>query len=121
VSILLKKKLASLLLLLSEFKKLQKMLTVSTILLLIKCGLYYSVCPTVTIDTQFPRPQALAQPYRYYADTRDKASKDRLNTVDDRYNVEVSFCWLFTTICPKGVHPALGIQLPRGHILIFKE
>jgi succinate dehydrogenase / fumarate reductase iron-sulfur subunit len=37
----------------------------------IKCGLCYSACPTVGTDVNFPGPQALAQQYRYFADTRE--------------------------------------------------
>ena len=47
----------------------------------IKCGLCYSACPTVATDTKFPGPQALSQAYRYYADTRDNDTKERLNIV----------------------------------------
>jgi succinate dehydrogenase / fumarate reductase iron-sulfur subunit len=38
----------------------------------IKCGLCNSACPTMATDSSFIGPQALAQAYRYVADTRDK-------------------------------------------------
>jgi succinate dehydrogenase / fumarate reductase, iron-sulfur subunit len=83
----------------------------------IKCGLCYSACPTVATDTKFPGPQALAQLYRYYADSRD-AGNDRLNIVDDRHGLwRCHFAGSCSKVCPKGVDPALGIQLLRSYML----
>ena len=53
----------------------------------IKCGLCYSACPTVATDTKFPGPQALSQAYRYSADNRDNAGRERQNIVDDRHGI----------------------------------
>ncbi len=83
----------------------------------IKCGLCYSACPTVGTDLRFPGPQALAQLYRYYADTRDE-SKKRLDIVDDRHGIwRCHFAGSCSKVCPKGVDPALGIQLLRSYML----
>lgn len=83
----------------------------------IKCGLCYSACPTVGTDLRFPGPQALAQLYRYYADTRDE-SKNRLNIVDDRHGIwRCHFAGSCSKVCPKGVDPALGIQMLRSYML----
>jgi len=83
----------------------------------IKCGLCYSACPTVGTDLKFPGPQALAQMYRYYADTRDE-SKHRLDIVDDRHGIwRCHFAGSCSKVCPKGVDPALGIQLLRSYML----
>jgi len=88
----------------------------------IKCGLCYSACPTVATDTKFPGPQALAQAYRYFADSRDSAGKQRLNIVDDRHGIwRCHFAGSCSSVCPKGVDPALGIQLLRGHLLGFSK
>lgn len=88
----------------------------------IKCGLCYSACPTVATDTKFPGPQALAQAYRYFIDNRDTASKDRMNRVDDRHGIwRCHFAGSCSAVCPKGVDPALGIQLLRGHLLGFSK
>lgn len=88
----------------------------------IKCGLCYSACPTVAMDTKFPGPQALAQAYRYFADNRDTASKERLDLVDDRHGIfRCHFAGSCSVVCPKGVDPALGIQLLRGHLLGFSS
>src|ERR671931_1664808 len=88
----------------------------------IKCGLCYSACPTVATDTKFPGPQALAQAYRYYVDTRDNTANERLNIVDDRHGIwRCHFAGSCSAVCPKGVDPALGIQLLRGHLLGFSK
>lgn len=83
----------------------------------IKCGLCYSACPTVGTDLKFPGPQALAQLYRYFADTRDE-TKNRLDIVDDRHGIwRCHFAGSCSKVCPKGVDPALGIQLLRSYML----
>jgi len=88
----------------------------------IKCGLCYSACPTVATDTKFPGPQALSQAYRYFSDSRDSAIKDRLNIVDGRHGIwRCHFAGSCSSVCPKGVDPALGIQLLRGHLLGFSK
>jgi succinate dehydrogenase / fumarate reductase iron-sulfur subunit len=86
----------------------------------IKCGLCYSACPTVATDTKFPGPQALSQAYRYFADNRDEESKQRMEDVDHRHGIwRCHFAGSCSSVCPKGVDPALGIQLLRGHLLGF--
>jgi succinate dehydrogenase / fumarate reductase iron-sulfur subunit len=88
----------------------------------IKCGLCYSACPTVATDTKFPGPQALAQAYRYFADSRDDANQQRIGRIDDRHGIwRCHFAGSCSVVCPKGVDPALGIQLLRGHILGFAK
>ena len=84
----------------------------------IKCGLCYSACPSVGPDTKFPGPQALAQAYRYFADSRDTATKERLDTVDNRHGIwRCHFAGSCSVVCPKGVDPALGIQLLKRHLM----
>jgi succinate dehydrogenase iron-sulfur subunit len=84
----------------------------------IKCGLCYSACPSVGTDTKFPGPQALAQAYRYCADSRDTATKERLDIVDNRHGIwRCHFAGSCSVVCPKGVDPALGIQLLKSHLM----
>jgi succinate dehydrogenase / fumarate reductase iron-sulfur subunit len=84
----------------------------------IKCGLCYSACPTVATDTKFPGPQALAQAYRYFADNRDGSAQKRLDIVDDKHGVwRCHFAGSCSMVCPKGVDPALGIQMLRSHLM----
>lgn len=86
----------------------------------IKCGLCYSACPTVATDTKFPGPQALTQAYRYLADNRDNSAKKRLNLVDTNHGVwRCHFAGSCSYVCPKGVDPALGIALLKGHLLSY--
>ncbi len=84
----------------------------------IKCGLCYAACPTVATDRLFPGPQALAQMYRYLIDSRDRGMDERLRIVDDRHEVwRCHFAGSCSSVCPKGVDPALGIQLLRAYLL----
>lgn len=88
----------------------------------IKCGLCYSACPSVGSDTKFPGPQALAQAYRYYADNRDDATQSRLDIVDNKHGIwRCHFAGSCSVVCPKGVDPALGIQLLRGHLVSISK
>lgn len=84
----------------------------------IKCGLCYAACPTTATDKEFPGPQALAQMYRYFIDTRDQGNKKRLEIIDNRHGIwRCHFAGSCSTVCPKGVDPALGIQLLRSYLL----
>jgi succinate dehydrogenase / fumarate reductase iron-sulfur subunit len=84
----------------------------------IKCGLCYSACPTVATDSKFPGPQALSQAYRYLADTRDDGSSKRFRIIDERHGIwRCHFAGSCSHVCPKGVDPALGIQLLKGHLM----
>lgn len=88
----------------------------------IKCGLCYSACPVVATDKKFPGPQALAQMYRYFIDNRDQAADERLKIVDDRHGVwRCHYAGSCSKVCPKGVDPALGIQLLRGYMMGFSK
>jgi len=78
----------------------------------IKCGLCLAACPTVATDRLFPGPQALAQCYRYCGDSRDDGAKERFPTVDQARGMwRCHFAGACSEACPKGVDPALAIQL----------
>lgn len=86
----------------------------------IKCGLCNSACPTMATDKSFLGPQGLAQAYRYTADNRDKGKKDRLKIVDQSHGIwRCHFSGSCSHVCPKGVDPAMAIQLLRGYLLGF--
>ncbi len=88
----------------------------------IKCGLCNSACPTMATDSSFVGPQALAQAYRYVADNRDKGKDDRLKIIDDSHGIfRCHFAGSCSQVCPKGVDPAMGIQLLRGYLLGFRD
>ncbi len=84
----------------------------------IKCGLCYAACPVAATDKEFPGPQALAQLYRYYADSRDQAGEARLRIADNSHGIwRCHFAASCSYVCPKGVDPALAIQLLRRAVL----
>ena len=88
----------------------------------IKCGLCNSACPTMATDSSFVGPQALAQAYRYVADSRDKGKDNRLQILDDSHGIwRCHFAGSCSQVCPKGVDPAMGIQLLRGYMLGFRS
>jgi len=88
----------------------------------IKCGLCNSACPTMATDSSFVGPQALAQAYRYVADSRDKGKDQRLKIIDDSHGIwRCHFAGSCSQVCPKGVDPAMGIQLLRGYMLGFRS
>ena len=85
----------------------------------IRCGLCYAACPVAATDRNFPGPMALAQLYRYYADTRDEGRSERLKVVDNVHGIwRCHFADSCSQVCPKGVDPALAIQLLRRELLI---
>ncbi|MEM2237327.1 MAG: succinate dehydrogenase iron-sulfur subunit [Candidatus Caldarchaeum sp.] len=85
----------------------------------IKCGLCYAACPVVATDKHFLGPQALAQLYRYLADSRDEGGRDRLASVADGHSLlRCHFAASCSQVCPKGVDPALAIQLLRREVLL---
>ena len=87
----------------------------------IKCGLCNSACPTMATDSSFVGPQALAQAYRYVADSRDRGRDSRLKVIDESHGIwRCHFAGSCSQVCPKGVDPAMGIQLLRGYLLGFK-
>ena len=47
----------------------------------IACGCCYYACESVRANKEFLGPQALAKAYRFTADKRDEAKKERLSFV----------------------------------------
>lgn len=88
----------------------------------IKCGLCNSACPTMATDKSFLGPQALGQAYRYVADSRDDGKKRRLKVIDESHGIwRCHFAGSCSQVCPKGVDPAMGIQMLRGYLLGFRK
>jgi succinate dehydrogenase iron-sulfur subunit len=88
----------------------------------IKCGLCSSSCPTSSTDRRFPGPQALAQAYRSVGDVRDEGGEERLDLVDAEHGVwRCHFAGTCSAVCPKGVDPALGIQLLKRHVMAARS
>lgn len=78
----------------------------------IKCGICVAACPTAASDPQFLGPQALGQCYRYCADSRDAGDGSRLEVADGNHGAwRCHLAGACSEACPKGVDPALAIQL----------
>jgi len=78
----------------------------------IECGLCVDACPVSNTNVHFIGPQALSQAYRYNADSRDQGERQRLeamDTMDGLWGCE--YAGACSQVCPKGVDPALSIQL----------
>ena len=60
-------------------------------------------------------PAGLLQAYRFIADSRDQATSERLDDLEDPYRLfrcrSILNC---TDVCPKGLNPALAISQIRG-------
>lgn len=84
----------------------------------IKCGICISACPTSATDELFLSPQALAQCYRYCADTRDDGEQERLPLIDSENGIwHCHLAGACSDACPKGVDPALAIQLLKRRLV----
>jgi succinate dehydrogenase / fumarate reductase, iron-sulfur subunit len=78
----------------------------------VKCGICVAACPTSASDVLFLGPQALAQCYHYSADTRDGGSSERFDMAAGSHGAfRCHLAGACSEACPKGVDPALGIQL----------
>lgn len=78
----------------------------------IKCGICVAACPTSASDELFLGPQVLGQCYHYCADTRDGGAKERLEIADKNHGAwNCHLAGACSEACPKGVDPALAIQL----------
>lgn len=77
----------------------------------IKCGLCLDACPVVNTNTSFVGPQALAQAHKLITDSRDEGNSKRLAIVDTKEGIwACEFIGACSSVCPKGVDPALAIQ-----------
>lgn len=83
----------------------------------IKCGICIAACPTSASDKLFLGPEALAQCYRYCADSRDNGQQERLRLVDTDHGVwHCHLAGACSEACPKGLDPALAIQLLKRRL-----
>ncbi|TDA69661.1 MAG: succinate dehydrogenase iron-sulfur subunit [Clostridia bacterium] len=84
-----------------------------------KCGLCLAACPTAATDRNFLGPQALGQAYRYCADSRDDGLAERVKEIDHAHGVwRCHLAGACSEACPKGVDPALGIQLLKRQVVL---
>jgi succinate dehydrogenase / fumarate reductase iron-sulfur subunit len=84
----------------------------------IKCGICVAACPTSASDKKFLGPQALAQCYRYCADSRDEGFEERVSSVDSEHGIwHCHFAGACSEACPKGLDPGLAIQLMKRRLV----
>ncbi|HLE46206.1 MAG TPA: succinate dehydrogenase iron-sulfur subunit [Thermoplasmata archaeon] len=84
----------------------------------IMCGLCDAACPVVAMDREYLGPQALAQAYRFLADSRDQGWEERMEAVDAPHGCfRCELAGSCSTVCPKGVDPDLGTQLLKRAVL----
>ncbi len=84
----------------------------------IKCGICVAACPTSASDSEFLGPQALAQCYRYCADSRDEGAEERVASVDTKHGIwHCHFAAACSEVCPKGLDPGLAIQLMKRSLV----
>jgi succinate dehydrogenase / fumarate reductase iron-sulfur subunit len=80
----------------------------------IKCGLCLSACPTVATSEQYAGPQALTQGWRYMSDSRDEGAQERAEELYSTHGIyRCHFAGACSQVCPKGVDPALAIQMAK--------
>lgn len=80
----------------------------------IKCGLCLSACPTVATSENYTGPQALTQGWRYSMDSRDEGAQERAKELYSNHGIyRCHFAGACSQVCPKGVDPALAIQLAK--------
>ncbi|MEO0139571.1 MAG: succinate dehydrogenase iron-sulfur subunit [candidate division WOR-3 bacterium] len=87
----------------------------------IKCGACVAACPVVSGNEDFWGPQALTAAYRYIADSRDEGYiVDRAvvsSLVEGAFRCH--FAGACSDACPKGVDPALAIQLLKRELALY--
>jgi succinate dehydrogenase / fumarate reductase iron-sulfur subunit len=73
----------------------------------IQCGACVSDCLSMEVDPPFVGPAALAKAYRFVADPRDAASRERLEDLSDNPHglYDCTHCFNCIDACPKGVAP----------------
>lgn len=80
----------------------------------INCMLCYAACPQYGLDKQFLGPGLTALLHRYNADSRDGASRERMDLVHSTEGVwqctAVGYC---SEVCPKQVDPANAVNLNK--------
>ena len=77
----------------------------------ILCACCSTACPSFWWNPdKYVGPAGLLQAYRFLADSRDQATNERLDDLDDPYRLfrchTIMNC---TDVCPKGLNPALAI------------
>ena len=94
------------------------MLTLLTPMGCIMCGACVAACTVLEVDKNFLGPAALAKAYRFVADPRDEADRERLEALNEAGGVwDCTRCYYCVEVCPKGVAPMDRIMELREAIM----
>ncbi len=87
----------------------------------IQCGCCYYACPVIEVNEEYLGPAAFVKAYRFTADVRDSAKKERLEIVDTMGEGvwDCVKCLECTEACPKELDP-FG-KITKLHNQIFEE
>ena len=87
----------------------------------IQCGCCYYACPVVEVNEEYLGPAAFEKAYRFTADVRDHAKKERLEIVDilGQGVWDCVKCYECAEACPKHIDP-IG-KITKLHNQIFEE
>ena len=93
----------------------EAMLHLNGVMGCIMCGACTSDCTALEVDKNFLGPAALAKAYRFVADPRDAADKDRLGAYSLSGGIwDCTRCMECVQVCPKGVAPMDRIMVLRN-------
>jgi|TARA_B110000014_G_scaffold262980_2_gene258354 succinate dehydrogenase / fumarate reductase, iron-sulfur subunit len=89
----------------------------------ILCGCCTTACPSFWWNPdKFLGPAALLQSWRFIADTRDEATEERLDNLEDAFSVYrchgIMNC---TSVCPKGLNPTKAISEIKNKLVQRKK
>ena len=89
----------------------------------ILCGCCTTACPSFWWNPdKFLGPAALLQSWRFLADTRDEATEERLDDLEDAFSVYrchgIMSC---TSVCPKGLIPTKAIAKIKNKLIKRKK
>ncbi len=87
----------------------------------IQCGCCYYACPVIEVNEEYLGPAAFEKAYRFTADVRDHAKKERLEIVDKLGQGvwDCVKCFECAEACPKEISPISKIT--KLHNQIFEE
>ena len=89
----------------------------------ILCGCCSTACPSFWWNPEkFLGPAALLQSWRFIADSRDQATEERLDDLDDAFSLYrchgIMNC---VSVCPKGLNPTEAISNIRKKLINRKS
>ncbi len=87
----------------------------------IQCGACHYSCPALEINDAFIGPAAFAKAYRFEADVRDDAHRERLDVINapEQGVWDCVKCMECAEVCPKDVNPIEKIT--KLHNMVFTE